>query len=328
MKYSVIILIFLASGITSCKKGKNQPPDNGVPGKPAPEWVHYTTSNSGLTDNQINGIAVDRNDVKWFATANGIAKFSNSGWATFTTANSPLPSDYVRAISVGNDGVIWAGTADGLVKLEGDRWQVYTTGNSVMENHVVSAITYDPKTKTTWVGTDDGILKINDTEHWEVIPTNGLVISLATDSHGDLWAGLFNPFAFVGRISKWSHGKWQTHNLPDLGYPSAFPFSLTTDSQDNLIAALSGTSVRSVIRLKDDSWQELNSPHNVHGIRAIALQNEKIWVGGTSLTNFAAEKLTPIAIPEVKSSIQVIVVDKMGRKWIGTQLDGVAVYTD
>ncbi|HQS51096.1 MAG TPA: two-component regulator propeller domain-containing protein, partial [Daejeonella sp.] len=84
-----------------------------------PEWVIYNKSNSNLTDNQINALFIDKNDVKWLGTANGLIRFNAESWDSFNTANSLLPSNYIRAITVTDQGIVWVGTNKGLASYDG-----------------------------------------------------------------------------------------------------------------------------------------------------------------------------------------------------------------
>ncbi|RPI13088.1 MAG: hypothetical protein EHM58_19165 [Ignavibacteriae bacterium] len=56
-----------------------------------PQWIVYTTTNSGLPSNNIFPIAIDTNNIKWIGTSQGLAKFDGANWIVFDTSNSPLP---------------------------------------------------------------------------------------------------------------------------------------------------------------------------------------------------------------------------------------------
>ena len=95
----------------------------------AQEFTNYTTSNSGLPDNYINGgVAIDQNNDKWFGTGAGVAKFDDDSWTVYTTADG-LTDDYTTCISVDVNNNIWVGTDLGANKFDGTSWTSYTSAD-------------------------------------------------------------------------------------------------------------------------------------------------------------------------------------------------------
>jgi len=74
-----------------------------------------------LADQQINTIAVDGANQKWFGTRTGLFVQSPSGddqIAHFTTDNSPLLNNEITALAYdGKNGLMWIGTNQGLMSL-------------------------------------------------------------------------------------------------------------------------------------------------------------------------------------------------------------------
>ena len=72
-----------------------------------------------LADQQVNAIAVDGADRKWFGTRNGLFVQSPQGdeqIVHFTTQNSPLFDDVITALAYdGSEGIMWIGTNKGLL---------------------------------------------------------------------------------------------------------------------------------------------------------------------------------------------------------------------
>lgn len=327
MRYLFKILLFLALSIQACKKDKPAPP---VPSNPdtTAKWVLYNSSNSALSNNQVNAIAIDKNDVKWIGTADGLIQIKGAVWTVFNNINSPLPSSFIRALAVESEGTLWVGTDAGLARFSKGQWSVYTRDNSILESNSITCMTYDAKNKLTYIGTDEGIIKIDSNNSWEFIYVSDLTLSLATDLQGNLWAGVFNPFAFAGKIRKYTKGQWVSYSLPDIGYASAFPYSLTADLENNIYTVLSGTSTSCVIRFKDNVWKEIEKPENARGLKVVVVQDNRVWVGGNTLTLCGNEQSSSFDIPRAGSNIQAMALDSKGRKWLGTIRDGLAVYND
>lgn len=77
-----------------------------------------------LQDEQVNAVAIDGANRKWFGTTNGAFLFNENGTesiVTFTTQNSPLPSNNVLAITINEStGDVYFGTESGIVTFRGD----------------------------------------------------------------------------------------------------------------------------------------------------------------------------------------------------------------
>ena len=106
-------ILFLTG--TGCKKEKVDPARNNDT-----QWIIYNSTNSLLPDNQVNAVAIGKNDVKWIGTANGLVRIREHGWTVFKKGSSGLPSSFIRGITVENDSTVWIGT---------DKGTTYTSGN-------------------------------------------------------------------------------------------------------------------------------------------------------------------------------------------------------
>lgn len=80
-----------------------------------------------LQDEQVNAVAIDGANRKWFGTTNGAFLFDENGTesiVTFTTQNSPLPSNNILAISINEQtGDVYFGTENGIATFKGDATQ-------------------------------------------------------------------------------------------------------------------------------------------------------------------------------------------------------------
>jgi hypothetical protein len=324
VKLYLVALFFTAA---ACKKEKAVKADpTPVDNETYPEWVNYSTANSQLPNNQVNAIAVDKNGTKWIATADGLARLKGIKWTVYNRANSPLPSSFIQAVATEDNGTVWIGTDKGLAKFNGTNWLVYNTTNNALTDARIKCIVHDSKHHNTWIGTEEGFVKVDNANRWEYIYAGNVILSMAVDVNGDLWLGEFNDFAFIGMIKKYENGKFTTHRLDLMGYTSALPYGLGINKNNNVVALLAGTVVKSVIRYDGNSWQDVSKPEGARGLRVLALEEDKIWVGGATFSMFGDKNSPLINVAGSTSPILSMAIDKQGRKWLGTYADGLAVY--
>ncbi|MFC1509071.1 T9SS type A sorting domain-containing protein [Candidatus Omnitrophota bacterium] len=67
-----------------------------------------------LVSGKVWGLAVDHEDIVWFATEGGVTSFDGTTWQHYTTDNSWLTDDLVLSVTVDNDNVKWFGTLGGV----------------------------------------------------------------------------------------------------------------------------------------------------------------------------------------------------------------------
>jgi ligand-binding sensor domain-containing protein len=326
----ILTICLIATSILTggCKKDRTaeSPDTTNAPDETIPEWVSYNTSNSTLPNNQINAIAIDRNDVKWIGTANGLVCIKGNNLTVYNTANSSLPSSFIQALAVESDGTLWIGTDKGLAKLKGTAWNVYTTANSVLTSNGIKCIAHDSKNKITWVGTEEDLVKVNSSDNFEYIVEAKVIQSMAVDHDGALWMGVFNDFAFIGLIKKYNNGQWTSYRLDQMGHTSALPYGMAIDKNNHVVALLAGTVMKSVIRFDGTAWAEIPRLNDARGLKAIAIEDDKIWVGGSTFSQFGEKNSPLIKLPDTDSPILSMAVDSKGRKWLGTYYGGVFAY--
>jgi hypothetical protein len=71
--YLILVASVIVAFVFSACKKKNPTQSN----PPRPIWVTYNTSNSGLAEYHVFGIAIDASRNKWFGTKGGVSKFRN-----------------------------------------------------------------------------------------------------------------------------------------------------------------------------------------------------------------------------------------------------------
>ena len=78
-------------------------------------WIKHDDQ-SGLIDNMVLDLSVDKNDNIWAATQGGLAMFDGFSWTNYTVDDG-LPDNYVTAVACDENGV-WVGTSEGLFYFE------------------------------------------------------------------------------------------------------------------------------------------------------------------------------------------------------------------
>ncbi|MBI5217627.1 MAG: T9SS type A sorting domain-containing protein [Bacteroidia bacterium] len=151
-------------------------------------FTNYTTSD-GLPDNYIcGGIAIDTNNIKWFGTASGVAKYNDTTW-TIYKLNQGLIDTFINCIAVDVNNYVWVGTANGISKFNGATWSSYTTTDGLIDN-TVYYIAGDLD-GSVWFATFSGVSKFNGSAWTNFTSSNGLpsdVITYITiDSSGNKW---------------------------------------------------------------------------------------------------------------------------------------------
>lgn len=292
-----------------------------------PLWLIYNTTNSKLPDDQVNAIVIDKNDVKWIGTSNGLLSVDKDKWTVFNSGNSGMPSSVITALTEGKNGAVWVGTDHGLARYSGSGWQVFDKSNSILHDDFIICLSHDQKNNDIWVGTAEGLIKIDKDLGFSFRDLGSeLPLSIAIDHEGTLWFSSFNHSVFNGRISRLKNDQILRFKLEQLGYESTFPHAIAMDKHNNPVVVLSGTSVRSVIWFNNNGWTEIERPDNGSAFKVLALEGDKIWLGGNSLSVFGSRESPGYLIPAANSSISAIAIDRAGRKWLGTTTNGLAIF--
>ncbi len=127
----------------------------------------YTRSNSQLPSNTINSLTVDKNDVIWVATPNGLG-YILSPSAVLRNANpiiKPISLAALAHIPI-NDVMVdalnnkWVATNDGVYVIDpdgGTELAHFTTDNSPLITNEIIALATDPNTGKIWFGSRKGL---------------------------------------------------------------------------------------------------------------------------------------------------------------------------
>ncbi|HBF88522.1 MAG TPA: hypothetical protein DDX39_07765 [Bacteroidales bacterium] len=174
-------------------------------------FTNYTTI-EGLPSNTIcGGIAIDTANNKWFGTAAGVAKLSDSSWTVYTMTDGLL-SDYINCIAVDINNNIWVASSEGVNKFDGNTWYSYTISDGLIDNDV-KYITGD-NDGSIWFATFSGVSRLVDTIWTNFTSSEGLASDLVNyieiDKLGNKWFG-----TWMGGFCKYDNATFTTFNAGD-----------------------------------------------------------------------------------------------------------------
>ncbi|MEW6753099.1 MAG: two-component regulator propeller domain-containing protein [Candidatus Latescibacterota bacterium] len=116
-----------------------------------PEWAAFSTANSGLPCDCVNGMAMDRDGALWITTGQdgrsepepwvggGVARFDGWERTVLTSADSPLPENRVSSLYVDPRGNLWIGTYGGGLARHRRGGLLFGTSTAVAEDRAASA---------------------------------------------------------------------------------------------------------------------------------------------------------------------------------------------
>jgi len=110
-----------------------------------PQWVNYSTTNSGLTNNDVRTIICDRQGKMWVGTfGGGLCRFDGLSWSYFNSGNSQLADNNVLSLAADLQNNIWVGTNHtGVFKYNNNGWVRFDTSIDYISTHSISDISLD-----------------------------------------------------------------------------------------------------------------------------------------------------------------------------------------
>ncbi|MEI6555250.1 MAG: T9SS type A sorting domain-containing protein [Paludibacter sp.] len=289
------------------------------------QWTNYTKSNSGLVDNSIRTIIIDKKGNKWFGYGasgkkSGVSKFDGKTWTNYTSQNSGLCNDTVYSMAVDLNGVKWFCTDVGVSSFNDTVWTTYRMTDGLVSNEV-KYVAFDSE-NNKWFGCRSGASKF-DGKIWTNYTNNGLsdgVIAVAIDSKGNKWFTVE-----YGGVVEFDGTNWI-----NIRYAQIFT-SVAIDSKDNIWFGSYGACKFSNNLWTDYTTTNSNLADNSVSALAFDKQGTK-WIGtfsgvskfnDTIWTNYNPSNSSLPAYSPVRS----IAIDSQGTKWIGTE-NGLTVFNN
>lgn len=291
----------------------------------------YNRSTSELPGNAVRTIRSDNNGILWMGTkTGGLVKLDGDKWTIYNTSNSDIPNNCVYEIELGKEGCLWIGTRNGLSSFNDGLWTVYNTQNSNLLNDSVYVLFVDSD-NSLWIGTDCGLNKLSDgvmrqyTTHNSDLPGNR-VFSIAEDNNGALWVGTYKG------LSKKTDTKWITYDKSNSAIPGNLIHSIVFEQNGDMWI---GTHNNGVAKFNPTGWISYGSGYlGDSRVKTIAIDSKGTKWFGTSGTGFLVSyndetwvryNNEDLNMKWAFESLNDVTIDKFGRIYMATELDGVLV---
>jgi ligand-binding sensor domain-containing protein/class 3 adenylate cyclase len=151
-------------------------------------FSHYT-SKSGLIDQDVTNIRMDKKDRIWFCTRrSGISIYDGERFI-YLDKKAGLLSNVINDVKIADNGDVWLATQMGITKYDGVNFTHYTKKQGLVHNNAL-CITLDKK-GNVWTGTTKGFSKFNGNSFENYVDPSsearGYIISILCDKSGNIW---------------------------------------------------------------------------------------------------------------------------------------------
>lgn len=259
---------------------------NGIIKYDDTDWINFTTSNSGLPNNQINSIANDNNGNIWIGTSSGLTKFDGTNWTNYNTTNSNLPTNSIVSIAIDNNNNVWLTTINELVEFTGNNWNIYN--DSSVGNYFggSNSLRIDSDNKK-WMSAGYGI-KSFDGINWAYFDYFGAnnsclldcqTTSLAIDVNSNIWLGTQQECSNGGLLN---FSECNSYLVSNSDLPSNSVLSLNIDDNgikwigtSNGLAKLDNQS----LSINENSFVDINIlfyPNPINNYLNVKIENKLI----------------------------------------------------
>jgi ligand-binding sensor domain-containing protein/signal transduction histidine kinase len=273
-------------------------------------------ASSGLSDNSVESLLVDRDGNLWVGTDAGLNLLRQKDLFAFDQRQG-LGYGAVGGLAEIAPGVIWVGKpSDGLYQWDGQSFSRLMSADLSIIGQQINALLVS-KDGSCWVAGRYGLLHIknpikaaNKAELFTLPGHN--IISLCEGHDGGLWAGTHE-----GELWRLENGKWRAR--ADLVHP--------------ITAIVAGANGAMWIGTEGDGVYELNGGAHTHWdtsngllsdlVRTLHLDSEgTLWIGtaGGGLSWLRQGRMTTFTMREglPDNTISEILEDSKGRLWLGS----------
>jgi ligand-binding sensor domain-containing protein/serine phosphatase RsbU (regulator of sigma subunit) len=307
----------------------------------------------GMAENRVVSGCIDKNGNIWLGHwIGGISKY-HAKTKKFHEVKLPMALQNNLAINcIFEDaaGNIWIGTnGSGLIKYgpsakelnglysekEAGTFTIIKKQNG-LSNDIVNAVQQD-KTGCIWVGTDDGVTKIQQIQHGSVLRYNFSILkdlpgtsinTILPDNYGNIWMGTRNQGVFC--MLKGSSENIKAYNMND-GLAGNSIKVLFEDKKNNLFIGTYGGGVSKYLRTleanhyKGPIFQTIGTAQGLSNDKVLAIAQDReqnIWIGTyLNLNQYYDEQFEIYGEAEGLSNSLVwsVIQDRKGNFWLGTE---------
>ena len=171
------------------------------------------SSQTGLVDDTVNDVLVDRDAAVWLASSRGLYRLTDAPFKIYGV-DQGLSGSLTIGLAPGNEG-LWVVTDEGgLNQLQGDRFHSFGSPPEVAPTFVRRVL--EDRNGKVWIGTQSGLWEFVDSHFVKIqsFPEDRQITAIAEMSSGDLWVGTLDGGALRLRQGEWT--AFSTHHgLPD-----------------------------------------------------------------------------------------------------------------
>ena len=281
----------------------------------------WTTEN-GLPENTVLGIASGADGYLWVGTWNGLARFDGVRFVPFRLREG-LHTLLTHRLLKDRQERLWIGTLDGglLVRHPDGRFHTYTRGDG-LPGESVRALTEDSEGRI-WVAMDGGLVRWDGARFVDFSPpepgTNQIMYNWVSSANGAVWA-----VSDRWNIWEWRNNQWRL--LPALESPS-HRFDRVFATRDGRL--WSQLIPNGLSRLETNHWRffgpESGLPESY--IWSVLEQADSDLLCGSydlGLYLFRDGHAKPVALnePTNQDGVLSLLDDRQGNLWAGTRTHG------
>jgi ligand-binding sensor domain-containing protein/signal transduction histidine kinase len=275
-------------------------------------------ASSGLSDNSVESLLVDREGNLWVGTGGGLTRVRRSTLSVFGQ-NEGLGYGPVQGLAEIAPNVIWAGKpSDGLYVWNGRSFSRLLAAN-LIPGQTEGITLLKARDGSCWVGGGRGFWHFDDPKAadagTEISALSGLnVMCLTETADKGVWAGTRE-----GEIWREAHGTW----VRETNYAQSYP--ITAMVEDAQGAMWIGTEGGGLYRFRGGGRTRFAKGGRLLSdwIRTLHLDAQgALWIGtaGGGLSRWRAEELATFTTREglPDNTISQILEDDAGRLWLGS----------
>jgi ligand-binding sensor domain-containing protein len=122
----------------------------------------YNTQNSGLTNNQVQCLAIGADRKLWIGTSSGLCSYLNGVWETWDISHGNHPFRCFLDLVAAPDGRVWGATQNtGLVCFDGTEFSVFMENNSPLTYNRIKELELDPQGNLWMDSLGQGIIRFH-----------------------------------------------------------------------------------------------------------------------------------------------------------------------
>jgi ligand-binding sensor domain-containing protein len=310
-----IAAVLLAAAISALAYPPNDPASSDALPFSRRVWL----SADGLPEDFAQALAQTPDGYLWIGSSGGLVRFDGVRFTVFHSRNEPaFRDDSVYCLLVSHDGVLWVGTeGGGLLRYSGGKFRAFGPAEGLTNGFV--RVIYEDRTGTLWVGTDDGLYRLEGERLSRVDQRGGIphvaVHSIWQDREGRLLVGGSGLLILSGDRAEY-------YTSQEAGADN----SIRTIRQTRDGAVWIGT-IAGLRRLPHGiSGNPFASPKLIHDANVDFLAESRhgaLWIGtyGSGLLRYENGRMTRLSAPSALPHGNVLSVfeDSEDNVWVGTQ---------